>query len=646
MGFFFRRSTNLGPFRLNFSKSGVGASLGVKGARLTMTPRGTTYITVGSHGFYYRETLGNGGRGSSVPPPLPEPIRPGAVPSGDQIVTADVSELSDSSSEQLVERLNQRARMFNPAWIMYFVAIVTAVVGTTMASSSWNLPSPSASMLGNTNFESPDDYALIVAHYGEPDSILLSEGTGVLTRTAFYESARLRAVFVPAACVEAYQEVSRRSKEPAPRAPKGKVAQQPSAAPNCSASPATWRVVAYRGLTDEDFVADRAQGLLEGMTTMRTGAPVITVEGVSQARRPTSSSATGKRKGVDYAKRPITDKELQNEAHEEQIIQSIVNEERYTSYEQWAAWAASALLFIAGIVLHGQNTKKRTSRLFYELGERERDQFRVVQQAIASLSTARRIWRVESKSATSDWKRNAGASTLLTRSVVSASPSALPPRVETNVSVPCIHLGAVKMFFMPDLILYWEGGTFGAISYSDLRIEQSLTRFIEDGPLTADGTVVDRTWRYVNKNGGPDRRFNNNVQLPVMQYGLLVLTSSRGLNVYLHTSNPQVSIEVAGYWRARQGLGSPPEFGKSPGPRLPNSSTPAFSEQELRACNLLGVAPGAAAEEIASAYRKLAPLYHPDKVAGMATEFQLLADQRMKEINAAYELLKNRRRAV
>jgi curved DNA-binding protein CbpA len=35
-------------------------------------------------------------------------------------------------------------------------------------------------------------------------------------------------------------------------------------------------------------------------------------------------------------------------------------------------------------------------------------------------------------------------------------------------------------------------------------------------------------------------------------------------------------------------------------------------------------------------------MYHPDKVAGLAPEFQVLAEKRMKEINAAYELLKER----
>jgi hypothetical protein len=58
MGFFFRKSIGFGPLRLNFSKSGIGLSTGVKGARIWTGPRGT-YVQVGREGFYYRQKLGN-----------------------------------------------------------------------------------------------------------------------------------------------------------------------------------------------------------------------------------------------------------------------------------------------------------------------------------------------------------------------------------------------------------------------------------------------------------------------------------------------------------------------------------------------------------------------------------------------------------
>ncbi len=90
MGFSFRRSASFGIFRLNFSKSGVGASIGVKGARLTMMPRGITYITVGSHGFYYRETISSPSRVESSTSPQD---LAGTSPFERKISTADALDL-------------------------------------------------------------------------------------------------------------------------------------------------------------------------------------------------------------------------------------------------------------------------------------------------------------------------------------------------------------------------------------------------------------------------------------------------------------------------------------------------------------------------------------------------------------------------
>ena len=46
MGWRYRKSLNLGPLRINFSKSGVGYSFGGKGYRVTKTAKGTVRRTV------------------------------------------------------------------------------------------------------------------------------------------------------------------------------------------------------------------------------------------------------------------------------------------------------------------------------------------------------------------------------------------------------------------------------------------------------------------------------------------------------------------------------------------------------------------------------------------------------------------------
>src|SRR5216683_3397831 len=59
MGWFFRKSARFGPFRLNFSKSGIGVSAGIRGARVSTGPKGT-YVNLGRSGLFYRQKIGGG----------------------------------------------------------------------------------------------------------------------------------------------------------------------------------------------------------------------------------------------------------------------------------------------------------------------------------------------------------------------------------------------------------------------------------------------------------------------------------------------------------------------------------------------------------------------------------------------------------
>ncbi|MGH2657912.1 MAG: DUF4236 domain-containing protein [Actinomycetota bacterium] len=58
MGWFLRKAFRVGPLRLNLSKRGLGASLGVKGARLGVDATGKPYAAGGRYGLYFRQPLG------------------------------------------------------------------------------------------------------------------------------------------------------------------------------------------------------------------------------------------------------------------------------------------------------------------------------------------------------------------------------------------------------------------------------------------------------------------------------------------------------------------------------------------------------------------------------------------------------------
>ena len=60
MGFYYRKSVNLGPFRINVSKSGLGYSVGGRGFRTGVSTRGRRYSTfdIPGTGIGYRSSKG------------------------------------------------------------------------------------------------------------------------------------------------------------------------------------------------------------------------------------------------------------------------------------------------------------------------------------------------------------------------------------------------------------------------------------------------------------------------------------------------------------------------------------------------------------------------------------------------------------
>ena len=72
------------------------------------------------------------------------------------------------------------------------------------------------------------------------------------------------------------------------------------------------------------------------------------------------------------------------------------------------------------------------------------------------------------------------------------------------------------------------------------------------------------------------------------------------------------------------------------------AAEPAGAVSEEKYYAILGLAPGADFTEIKAAYRKLSMKYHPDKVGHLGEEFKKVAEEKMKEINSAYEYLKKK----
>jgi hypothetical protein len=83
------------------------------------------------------------------------------------------------------------------------------------------------------------------------------------------------------------------------------------------------------------------------------------------------------------------------------------------------------------------------------------------------------------------------------------------------------------------------------VRYGDLRITRETCRFVESERVFPDQEIVGTTWKYVNKNGGPDRRFRDNPQFPIVIYEELHIKTPGGLDEVYQFSKEGIATQLA-----------------------------------------------------------------------------------------------------
>lgn len=132
MPFYIRKSVSAGPFRFNFSKGGVGVSVGVKGLRIGTGPRGH-YIHAGRGGLYYRATLKNAGLSRSAAVPQQQPLPSQPIFQNDdvamvEIESGDVMHMQDESFSELLAEINSKAAQTRMSAALAWTAILIGVL--------------------------------------------------------------------------------------------------------------------------------------------------------------------------------------------------------------------------------------------------------------------------------------------------------------------------------------------------------------------------------------------------------------------------------------------------------------------------------------------------------------------------------------
>jgi len=240
--------------------------------------------------------------------------------------------------------------------------------------------------------------------------------------------------------------------------------------------------------------------------------------------------------------------------------QELINEinSKYKKINLWPLGVVLSFFWISSdyfvlgllltILLVYLDRKRKTTLIIYDIDPVSEKNIQSFYDTFEELMSAVKKWHVSAYGYVNENQRkyHAGAGELIKRSPIHIVYS-VPKYIKTNVKVPCIPVGKQKLYFFPDRVLLVEKRKVGAVSYKNLIVECTNYRFIEEGAVPKDTIVVDYTWRFVNKKGGPDKRFKDNRQLPICLYSEIWFKSNTGLNEKIQISRPDAGTRLMNY---------------------------------------------------------------------------------------------------
>ena len=245
----------------------------------------------------------------------------------------------------------------------------------------------------------------------------------------------------------------------------------------------------------------------------------------------------------------------------------------------WEAYVIAVLVFLIGystdvlgalvaalvafFLMRWWGRKRRRAKLYYVLDEAGYNTLGSFQQVVNHLSQSQRLWYMAHAEVARDQKYTGGAGILVNRKTAKAGLLSMPG-VKTNVDVYGIETDkGPSFFFLPDGLYVYQKGAYGLFPYTSQAWSSITARFIEQERPPSDAEQIGTTIKYVNKRGGPDKRFRINPKLAVMRYGELYLKAEDAMTVSFQVSNLEISEDVGNALRELLKIISELTVGKS-----------------------------------------------------------------------------------
>ena len=266
--------------------------------------------------------------------------------------------------------------------------------------------------------------------------------------------------------------------------------------------------------------------------------------------------------------------------------------------------------------------------------------FSEVSEALEAMASSEKLWYLTGPAPRPP---KAGEASLTPEREPARAGILMTPGIRSDVPIWGLEAGQQSIFFFPEGALLYENDRYEPIRYDLLEVAISTAPFYEKETVPGDAKV--------------DSEASARSGRPVVLYTSLRIGLPGGREVRLQVSSRQAAARFARAFGV-ESRKSPREWGQEQGQSRGQSEKPKEEAQGAggarheaspaaeagatiaSAYATLGVGRGASRDQIGAAYRKLARAHHPDKVANESSRVREESERRMKEINAAYSLLK------
>lgn len=153
-----------------------------------------------------------------------------------------------------------------------------------------------------------------------------------------------------------------------------------------------------------------------------------------------------------------------------------------------------------------------------DLSELEKNNFKDFCNAFQAFRSSAKIWCIVSSTRNTELKSS--AYNLVDKSVIILKTGHFS-YLRCAYQIPVFSSSdRLPYYFYPRFVIRGSNiDNFEVYAIDKIDFMYNSTRFIEDGIRPSDAKQVDTTYKYINKNGGPDRRYAYNPLLPILLYG-------------------------------------------------------------------------------------------------------------------------------